>query len=108
MPDAVTPGPECESSATIESSVQDGAPRPASSQDTSIRPTDCDLRCPPVPPPVRLRSPMLLKHLQYLTALARERHFGKAAAACHVTQPTLSAGIKHLEEGLGLLIVQRG
>ena len=51
---------------------------------------------------------MLLKHLQYLTALARERHFGKAAAACHVTQPTLSAGIKHLEEGLGLLIVQRG
>jgi DNA-binding transcriptional LysR family regulator len=51
---------------------------------------------------------MLLKHLQYLTALARERHFAKAAAACNVTQPTLSAGIKQLEEQLGLLVVQRG
>ena len=51
---------------------------------------------------------MLLKHLQYLTALARERHFAKAAATCKVTQPTLSAGIKHLEEQLGLLVVQRG
>lgn len=51
---------------------------------------------------------MLLKHLQYLTVLARERHFARAAAACNVTQPTLSAGIKHLEEQLGLLVVQRG
>ena len=51
---------------------------------------------------------MLLKHLQYLTALARERHFARAASACGVTQPTLSAGIKHLEEQLGLLVVQRG
>jgi DNA-binding transcriptional LysR family regulator len=51
---------------------------------------------------------MLLKHLQYLTALARERHFARAAAACHVTQPTLSSGIKQLEEQLGLLVVQRG
>lgn len=51
---------------------------------------------------------MLLRHLQYLTALARERHFARAAAACNVTQPTLSAGIKQLEEQLGLLIVQRG
>ena len=51
---------------------------------------------------------MLLKHLQYLTALARERHFAKAAATCKVTQPTLSAGIKQLEERLGLLVVQRG
>jgi DNA-binding transcriptional LysR family regulator len=51
---------------------------------------------------------MLLKHLQYLTALARERHFARAAASCHVTQPTLSAGIKQLEEQLGLLVVQRG
>src|SRR5919112_3643416 len=51
---------------------------------------------------------MLLKHLQYLTALARERHFARAAAACNVTQPTLSAGIKQLEESLGLLVVQRG
>jgi DNA-binding transcriptional LysR family regulator len=51
---------------------------------------------------------MLLKHLQYLTALARERHFARAAASCQVTQPTLSAGIKQLEEQLGLLVVQRG
>src|SRR5574338_307383 len=51
---------------------------------------------------------MLLRHLQYLTALARERHFARAAAACGVTQPTLSAGIKQLEEQLGLLVVQRG
>lgn len=50
---------------------------------------------------------MLLKHLQYLTALSRERHFVRAAAACGVTQPTLSAGIKQLEEQLGLLVVQR-
>jgi DNA-binding transcriptional LysR family regulator len=51
---------------------------------------------------------MLLKQLQYLTALARERHFARAAAACEVTQPTLSAGIKQLEEQLGLLVVKRG
>jgi DNA-binding transcriptional LysR family regulator len=51
---------------------------------------------------------MLLRHLQYLTALAQERHFARAAAACKVTQPTLSAGIKQLEEQLGLLVVQRG
>jgi DNA-binding transcriptional LysR family regulator len=51
---------------------------------------------------------MLLRHLQYLVILARERHFARAAAACNVTQPTLSAGIKQLEEQLGLLVVQRG
>jgi DNA-binding transcriptional LysR family regulator len=51
---------------------------------------------------------MLLKHLQYLTALARERHFARAASACAVTQPTLSAGIKQLEDQLGLLVVKRG
>jgi DNA-binding transcriptional LysR family regulator len=51
---------------------------------------------------------MLLKHLQYLTALARERHFARAANACAVTQPTLSAGIKQLEDQLGLLVVKRG
>jgi len=51
---------------------------------------------------------MLLKHLQYLTTLARERHFARAASVCGVTQPTLSAGIKQLEEQLGLLVVQRG
>jgi DNA-binding transcriptional LysR family regulator len=51
---------------------------------------------------------MIIRHLQYLTALARERHFARAAAVCNVTQPTLSAGIKQLEESLGILIVERG
>ena len=51
---------------------------------------------------------MLLRQLQYLTALAREKHFARAAAACDVTQPTLSAGIKQLEETFGVLIVERG
>jgi DNA-binding transcriptional LysR family regulator len=51
---------------------------------------------------------MLLRNLRYLEALAREQHFARAAKACDVTQPTLSAGIKQLEEELGLLIVQRG
>lgn len=51
---------------------------------------------------------MLLRNLTYLDALAREEHFARAAAACNVTQPTLSAGIKQLEEELGLLLVQRG
>lgn len=51
---------------------------------------------------------MLIRQLEYLAALARERHFARAAAACGVTQPTLSAGIKQLEETVGVLIVERG
>jgi DNA-binding transcriptional LysR family regulator len=50
----------------------------------------------------------LIQQLEYLMALARERHFGRAAEAAGVTQPTLSAGIKQLEEMLGVLLVQRG
>ncbi len=50
---------------------------------------------------------MIVRYLDYLVALARERHFGRAATACNVTQPTLSAGIKQLEESLGVLIVER-
>ena len=50
---------------------------------------------------------MIVRYLDYLVALARERHFARAAAACNVTQPTLSAGIKQLEESLGVLIVER-
>jgi DNA-binding transcriptional LysR family regulator len=50
----------------------------------------------------------VLDKLDYLMALARERHFGRAAETCGVTQPTLSAGIKQLEETLGVLLVQRG
>src|SRR5262245_22259554 len=50
----------------------------------------------------------MLDKLEYLMALARERHFGRAAEVCGVTQPTLSAGIKQLEDTLGVLLVQRG
>ncbi len=49
----------------------------------------------------------MIRQLEYLAALARERHFARAATACHVTQSTLSAGIKHLEDTLGVLIVAR-
>jgi DNA-binding transcriptional LysR family regulator len=50
----------------------------------------------------------VLDKLEFLLALARERHFGKAAEACGVTQPSLSAGIKQLEESFGILLVNRG
>jgi DNA-binding transcriptional LysR family regulator len=50
----------------------------------------------------------LIDKLEFLLSLARERHFGKAAEACGVTQPTLSAGIKQLEETMGVLLVNRG
>jgi DNA-binding transcriptional LysR family regulator len=50
----------------------------------------------------------MIDKLEFLIALAREQHFGRAAEACGVTQPTLSAGIKQLEEMLGVLLVQRG
>lgn len=51
---------------------------------------------------------MLLRQFEYLCALAREGHFGRAAKACHVSQPTLSASIRKLETELGVQIVQRG
>jgi DNA-binding transcriptional LysR family regulator len=51
---------------------------------------------------------MVLRQLEYLVALAREKHFGRAADACHVTQPTLSAAIRQLEEDLGAPIIERG
>jgi DNA-binding transcriptional LysR family regulator len=50
----------------------------------------------------------VLDKLEFLLALARERHFGRAAEACGVTQPSLSAGIKQLEESFGILLVNRG
>jgi DNA-binding transcriptional LysR family regulator len=50
----------------------------------------------------------LIDKLEYLMALAREQHFGHAAEACGVTQPTLSAGVKQLEEQMGVLLVNRG
>lgn len=51
---------------------------------------------------------MLLRQLEYLRALAQERHFARAAHACHVSQPALSSGIRRLEADLGVQIVQRG
>ncbi|MDI3407020.1 LysR family transcriptional regulator [Streptomyces cavernicola] len=51
---------------------------------------------------------MLLRQLEYLSALSREGHFGRAAEVCHVSQPALSAGIRKLEAELGVQIVQRG
>jgi DNA-binding transcriptional LysR family regulator len=50
----------------------------------------------------------VIDKLEYLMALAREQHFGRAADTCGVTQPTLSAGIKQLESSLGVMLVQRG
>ncbi len=50
----------------------------------------------------------MLRNMRYLVALAREKHFGRAAAACNVSQPTLSAGIRQLEADLGSPIVARG
>ncbi|MFJ3673394.1 LysR family transcriptional regulator [Streptomyces sp. NPDC090106] len=51
---------------------------------------------------------MLLRQLEYLVALARERHFARAAAACFVSQPSLSAAIRRLEHELDVSIVRRG
>lgn len=50
----------------------------------------------------------MIDKLEFLLALARESHFGRAAEACGVTQPTLSAGIKQLEQSFGILLVNRG
>lgn len=50
----------------------------------------------------------MIDKLEFLLALAREKHFGRAAEACGVTQPTLSAGVKQLEENFGVLLVVRG
>src|SRR5215813_8563401 len=50
----------------------------------------------------------MIDKLELLLALAKERHFGRAAEACGVTQPTMSTSIKQLEEILGVMLVQRG
>lgn len=50
----------------------------------------------------------MIDKLEFILALSRERHFGRAAEACGVTQPTLSAGLKQLEDTLGVRIVNRG
>ena len=51
---------------------------------------------------------MTLTELRYIVAVARERHFGRAAEACFVSQPTLSVAIKKLEEELEVKIFERG
>lgn len=48
-----------------------------------------------------------LRQLRFLIALAEELNFSRAAEICHVTQPTLSAGLKELEDRLGVLLVER-
>jgi LysR family hydrogen peroxide-inducible transcriptional activator len=50
---------------------------------------------------------MTLTELKYIVAVARERHFGKGAEACHVSQPTLSVAIKKLEEELQVKLFER-
>jgi len=51
---------------------------------------------------------LVIKQLAYLVALAREKHFGRAATACNVSQPTLSGAIRQLEDELGVPLVERG
>jgi len=48
-----------------------------------------------------------LRDLRYLVALADQRHFGRAAARCFVSQPTLSAQLKKLEQALGVQLIER-
>src|SRR6185369_992804 len=50
---------------------------------------------------------LTLRDLQYLVSVADHEHFGKAAAACHVSQPTLSAQIRKMEEVLAIQLFER-
>lgn len=50
---------------------------------------------------------MTLTDLRYIVALAREKHFGRAAEKCFVSQPTLSVAVKKLEDELGMVIFER-
>lgn len=51
---------------------------------------------------------MTLTELRYIVAVARERHFGRAAESCFVSQPTLSVAVRKLEEELGVVLFERG
>jgi DNA-binding transcriptional LysR family regulator len=69
------------------------------------------LAAPPLPSLIACHGSeeaMFIRQLDYLVTLAREKHFARAAEACCVSQPALSAAIRHLEEELGVSIVQRG
>ncbi|NHT76022.1 DNA-binding transcriptional LysR family regulator [Rhizobium sp. PP-F2F-G38] len=50
----------------------------------------------------------MIDKLEFFIALAQERHFGRAAEQCGITQPTLSAAIRQLEDNLGVMLVNRG
>ena len=50
---------------------------------------------------------MTLTELRYIVALARERHFGRPAEACFVSQPTLSVAVKKLGDELGVALFER-
>src|SRR5947207_593627 len=50
----------------------------------------------------------MIDKLDFILALAREKHFGRAAEVCGVMQPTLSAGVKQLEKQMGVVLVNRG
>jgi len=50
---------------------------------------------------------MTLTELRYIVTLAQEQHFGHAAERCHVSQPTLSVGVKKLEDELGVMLFER-
>lgn len=51
---------------------------------------------------------MTLRELEYVVAVERERHFGRAAAACFVSQPALSTAVRKLEDELGVVLFERG
>ncbi len=50
----------------------------------------------------------MLTELRYIVAVAREKHFGRAADACFVSQPTLSVAVKKLEDELDVKLFERG
>ncbi len=50
---------------------------------------------------------MTLNELRYIVAVARERHFGRAAEACHISQPTLSVAVRKLEDELSIALFER-
>ena len=50
----------------------------------------------------------MIDKLEFFIALAREQHFGRAAETLGISQPTLSAAVKQLEDQLGVMLVKRG